>query len=235
LIFILPPVLSIQANTIAEVYPAIKAGFSKRLFNHPVASPGIRIIFLIRVKRGPMKNIFPAIIIVLFYATSVFCGEFEALLKDAEQGDVNAQFNLGWMYAEGRGVPRNSKQAVYWYSRAARQGDASAQFNLGMLYENGEGVARDDRQAAHWYAKAGGQGIAVAQYNLGIMYDRGQGVVQSFQQAYLWLSLAAAQGLEDAAETRDAVAKKLSPGQLAQAQDLAAKMQYQIQHPPEPL
>ncbi|MDA8136526.1 MAG: tetratricopeptide repeat protein [Desulfobacteraceae bacterium] len=182
-----------------------------------------------------MKKIFPAVIIVLFFAASAFSGELEGLLKAAEQGDVNAQFNLGWMYAEGRGVPQNSKQAVYWYSRAAGQGDASAQFNLGMMYDNGEGVAQDDQQAAHWYAKAAEQGIAVAQYNLGIMYDRGQGVVQSFQQAYLWLSLAAAQGLEDAVETRDAVAKNLSPRQLAQARDLAAKIQYQIDHPPEPL
>jgi TPR repeat protein len=235
LIFILPPVLSIQVNTITEVYPAIKAGFSKRLFNHPVAPPGIQIIFLIRVKRGQMKNIFPAIIIVLFFAASALCGEFEDILKAAEQGDVNAQFNLGWMYAEGRGVPQNYKQAVYWYSRAARQGDASAQFNLGMMYDNGEGVAQDYQQAAHWYAKAAEQGIAVAQYNLGIMYDSGQGVVQSFQQAYLWLSLAAAQGLEEALETRDVAAEKLSPLQLAQARDLAAKMQYQIDHPPEPL
>nr|NJM01811.1 sel1 repeat family protein [Desulfobacula sp.] len=182
-----------------------------------------------------MKKSVLAVIIVLFYGAFAFCGELQGLLKAAGQGDVDAQFNLGWMYAEGRGVPRDSKQAVYWYSRAAGQGDASAQFNLGMMYDTGEGVARDDRQAAYWYAKAGGQGIAVAQYNLGIMYDRGQGVVQSFQQAYLWLSLAAAQGLEDAAETRDAVAKNLSPRQLAQAQDLAAKMQYQIQHPPESL
>lgn len=182
-----------------------------------------------------MKKSVLVVIIVLFYGAFAFCGEFEDILKAAGQGDVNAQFNLGWMYAEGRGVPRNYKQAVYWYSRAARQGDASAQFNLGMMYDKGEGVARDDQQAAHWYAKAAEQGLAVAQYNLGIMYDRGQGVVQSFQQAYLWLSLAAAQGLEDAVETRDAVAKKLSPRQLAQARDLAAKMQYQIDHPPEPL
>ena len=182
-----------------------------------------------------MKKIFPAVIIILFYAASAFCGEFEDILKAAEQGDVHSQFNLGWMYAEGREVPQNYKQAIYWYAKAAKQGDASARFNLGMMYNKGEGVARDYQQAAHWYAKAAEQGIAVAQYNLGLMYDRGEGVIQDFKQAYLWLSLAAAQGLEDAVETRDAAAKKLSPRQLAQAQDLAAKMQYQIDHPPEPL
>jgi TPR repeat protein len=185
--------------------------------------------------RGQMKKIFPAVIIILFYAASVFCGEFEDILRAAEQGDVHSQFNLGWMYAEGRGVPQNYKEAIYWYAKAANQGDASAQFNLGMMYDNGEGVAQDHKQAAHWYAKAAEQGIAVAQYNLGMMYDRGEGVIQDFKQAYLWFSLAAAQGLENAVETRDVTAQKLSPRQLAQARDLAAKMQYQIDHPPEPL
>jgi hypothetical protein len=182
-----------------------------------------------------MKKIFPAVIIILFCAASVFCGEFEDILRAAERGDVHSQFNLGWMYAEGRGVPQNYKQAVYWYAKAAKQGDASAQFNLGMLYDKGEGVARDHKQAVYWYAKAAEQGIAVAQYNLGLMYDRGEGVIQDFKQAYLWFSLAAAQGLENAVETRDVTAQKLSSRQLTEAHGLAAKMQYQIDHPPEPL
>tara|TARA_R110000765_G_scaffold324976_2_gene416497 strand:+ start:916 stop:1131 length:216 start_codon:yes stop_codon:yes gene_type:complete len=52
----------------------------------------------------------------------------------AEQGDADAQYNLGIMYDTGRGVPENDAEAVRWYRLAAEQGDANAQFNLGGMY-----------------------------------------------------------------------------------------------------
>ena len=43
-------------------------------------------------------------------------GDFATALKEwkplAEQGDADAQFNLGWMYDYGKGVPQNDKTAV---------------------------------------------------------------------------------------------------------------------------
>jgi TPR repeat protein len=44
--------------------------------------------------------------------------------KAAEQGDADAQFNLGWMYADGQGVLQDFKTAVTWYRQAAEQGHA---------------------------------------------------------------------------------------------------------------
>ncbi len=55
------------------------------------------------------------------YATAL--KEFRAL---AEQGDADAQFNLGVMYAEGRGVPKDYVQAYMWLSLAAAQGHEPA-------------------------------------------------------------------------------------------------------------
>ena len=43
------------------------------------------------------------------------------------QGDADAQFNLGFMYDNGRGVAQNDAEAVRWYRKAAEQGDAGAQ------------------------------------------------------------------------------------------------------------
>ena len=40
----------------------------------------------------------------------------------AEKGDMYGQFNLGLMYALGRGVSQNDKMAVKWYTKAAEQG-----------------------------------------------------------------------------------------------------------------
>ena len=52
----------------------------------------------------------------------------------ADQGDVGAQYNLGVMYDEGRGVPEDVKEALKWYRLAADQGVADVQYNLGRMY-----------------------------------------------------------------------------------------------------
>ena len=79
--------------------------------------------------------------------------------------------NLGsiHVYSNGEGVPKDDREAVKWYRRAAEQGDASAQFNLGVMARdsNGEGVPEDDREAVKWYRRAAEQGDASAQFNLG--------------------------------------------------------------------
>ena len=89
---------------------------------------------------------------------------------DAPQNRENAsgQYNLGVMYADGRGVARDDAEAVRWYRRAAEQGNASGQYNLGGMYSTGRGVARDDAEAVRWYRRAAEQGNASGQYNLGL-------------------------------------------------------------------
>ncbi|MGZ8942198.1 MAG: tetratricopeptide repeat protein, partial [Methylobacter sp.] len=67
-------------------------------------------------------------------------------------------YNLGVMYANGRGVPKDEREAVAWYRKAAEQGDAAAQYNLGWMYDHGQGVAKDEREAVAWYRKAAEQG-----------------------------------------------------------------------------
>ena len=65
----------------------------------------------------------------------------------AEQGDARAQYAIGWMYDEGRGVPRDDQQAVAWYRKAAEKGDAKAQYKLELMYAAGRGVPNGDHQA----------------------------------------------------------------------------------------
>jgi TPR repeat protein len=62
----------------------------------------------------------------------------------ADQGHAEAQLNLGFMYANGKGVAEDVAEAMKWWRKAAEQGYASAQHNLGVSYANGEGVAEDD-------------------------------------------------------------------------------------------
>lgn len=78
----------------------------------------------------------------------------------AEQGDVEAQFNLGVSYDQGQGVAQDAKQAVVWYRKAAEQGFAAAQHNLGVMYLDGRGVPQDNSQAYVWLSVAVANGIS---------------------------------------------------------------------------
>ena len=74
-------------------------------------------------------------------------GDYATALRElkplAEQGDAKSQYNLGFMYRKGQGVPQDYKTAVKWYRLAAEQGDADAQGNLGAMYAFGKGVPKD--------------------------------------------------------------------------------------------
>ena len=50
----------------------------------------------------------------------------ERVREQAEAGNVHAQYALGLIYAEGRGLPQDEVQAYIWLSRAAKQGDQDA-------------------------------------------------------------------------------------------------------------
>jgi len=114
--------------------------------------------------------------------------------KAAEQGNIEAQFNLARKYYKGEGILQDYKKAVEWYTKAAKQGDAEAQFNLALMYKKGEGVLQDSKQAVKWYTKAAEQGVAKAQFNLAHKYYKGEGVHQDYKQAVKWFSKAAKQG-----------------------------------------
>jgi TPR repeat protein len=68
----------------------------------------------------------------------------------AERGVAQAQTYLGFMYANGRGVPQNYFEAAHWYYRAACQDDAVAQYMLGVMYDKGQGVPEDRIEAHKW-------------------------------------------------------------------------------------
>jgi hypothetical protein len=115
-------------------------------------------------------------------------------LQLAEQGNVDAQFQLGLIYAGDQSITKNDKQAVDWFRKAADQGHMEAQTKLGFMYATGKGVTQNYNFAVYWCYKAAEQGDVIAQYNLGLMYEKGQGVVKDNSLAVSWYSKAAAQG-----------------------------------------
>jgi TPR repeat protein len=72
------------------------------------------------------------------------------IMARAFRGDAHAQALLGFMYANGRGVPQSYDVAVDWYLRSAHQGDPTGQYLLGLMYDKGFGVDMDIVLAHKW-------------------------------------------------------------------------------------
>ena len=107
----------------------------------------------------------------------------------------------------------------------AQQGNRDAQTFIGAMYYEGKGVAQDYKEAMRWYKLASQQGEPLAQFSLGVMYYKGTGVVQDYVRAHMWFNIAAVGGDSDTAKKRDALASKLTPQQIEQAQKLARECQ----------
>lgn len=145
----------------------------------------------------------------------------------AEQGHAGAQMRLGDLYASGRGVPRDIREAARWYQMAKSQSDATSASNteraqdelqrvdaaqsLGTAiaaYERADyatAFAQFNKLANERSSKPGRrdaayyQQLAKAQYWLGLLYEKGQGVGQDYKQAAKWYRAASKSGNADAA------------------------------------
>jgi hypothetical protein len=76
----------------------------------------------------------------------------------ADRGHVEAQYNLGWLYANGNGMRVSIKLALEWWMKAAAQGYGDAQFAVALAYTTGEGMRPDLDEAVRWYLIAARQG-----------------------------------------------------------------------------
>ena len=114
-----------------------------------------------------------------------------------KQGNADAQFYLGRMYADGHGVETDFRLVAKWFT-TAEQEHADAQFFLGEMYYSGDGVEKDYQEAVKWYTEAAQQEHTDAQNSLGFMYDYGRGVERNNREAFLWYTKAAQQGLAKA-------------------------------------
>ena len=117
------------------------------------------------------------------------------VFKDlAEEGNVEAQFHLGFMYDFGEGIPENDSEAVKWWHRAAGRGHRSSQVILGIKYREGTGVRQDFAIAAELLRRAAAPGDGQAEMLLGYMHLYGEGMRQDHGAAVNWLGRAAARG-----------------------------------------
>lgn len=73
--------------------------------------------------------------------------------KWAQQGNVDAAYNLAVIHHHADGVAYNAATVLRWYRQAAERGDKASQFQLGLMYLKGEGVPADETKAHEWFVK----------------------------------------------------------------------------------
>ena len=131
----------------------------------------------------------------------------DQLQEAAEQGDADAQYELGWIYGSDMdkdakavleyNVEKDVVKSFEWYRKAALQGHAEAQLRLSLCYSLGKGVAEDGVLSSEWLQKSVEQGYAGAQLWLGLRYYYGEeGVEKDLDKAIEWITKAANQGDE---------------------------------------
>ena len=121
--------------------------------------------------------------------------DLEALTKKAQEGDRQAQYDLGMVYYSGKyEIPRNVELGAEWFLKSAKQGQTEAQFATGRCYFYGRGVPRDRVVGAEWYHQAAMKDHIQATYELGDCYFIGEGVKRDHAESLKWFSKSAAQG-----------------------------------------
>lgn len=123
----------------------------------------------------------------------------------AKEGDAKAQYNVGLIYANGKGTTKDLPKAQKWYEKAASQGSGPAQYNLAQMYHV---AAQNDthayEKAKYWYEKAVESGVMQAHNNLASLYMEGKGVKKDQKKAFELFQKAASMG-ESTAQVNVAV------------------------------
>ena len=113
----------------------------------------------------------------------------------ANNGNSNAQYELGLNYAHGLGIEKNHEKAIELYKLSAKQGNIQAQISLAFLYKQGLGTEINYVKAFELYKLSANQGDKWAKYMTGLMYFNAQGVKKNKEQACkYWIDSLTSQG-----------------------------------------
>ncbi len=123
----------------------------------------------------------------------------DALVERARsRKDADAEYALGLMAYEAKGLERNPGQAFRLVERAAAKGHAEACNTLGYFHQYGIGTPVDLAQALAWFRRGAEAGSAGAQNNLGWFHEHGIGLGNDPAAAAAWYLKAVEQGLPGA-------------------------------------
>jgi uncharacterized protein len=139
------------------------------------------------------------------------------LRKAADAGNAQAQYRLGDLYNRGElGLRHDNSEALKWFRKSADQGNVYGQLSLGLMFSDDNSTSKNYTEAVKWLQKAADQGHPSAQGVLGLMYADGKGLDKDDIEAYKWMSLGIAHGVGSFQKDLSALAKTMTPQQIAQ-------------------
>jgi TPR repeat protein len=151
----------------------------------------------------------------------------------AEAGNPQAQYALGTLYKEGRGVAKDMHEAVRLFALASLGDQADAEVEYAIALFNGDGVDRNQKLAAALFRKAALTGNPIAQDRLAIILANGLGLPANPVEAAKWHMISKAAGETDLvlddfvnkldAKTRAAAEKAAQPWIAAIQKTIAAR------------
>ena len=133
-----------------------------------------------------------------YFAQGDYITAFNIWLPLAKQAEPDAQYSVGLLYDQGKGVSKDTNQGLKYIQLASEQGLPAAQYYLGIKYYAGIDIDRDTTKARQLLIQAAKQDHLPAQFQLAIFYAEGEGGPQDQQQATYWLSKASESGYSPA-------------------------------------
>lgn len=125
------------------------------------------------------------------YRKNLYSQAFRWWKKAAEQGYVQAQFDLALFLQSGRGCKQDLEKAIYWMEKSAAKDFPLALYHLGWWYEEGIAVKADKAKALHYYFRAAAEGSVSAYHQLGVAYLKGEVVPAVPHEALRYFQLGA--------------------------------------------
>ena len=114
-------------------------------------------------------------------AVGNYSSAYAIFKKLADEGNAEAQSELGKIYERGLGVPQDLKASFFWHLKAASNGAVYSQYVVGDMYSNGIGCNVDDSLSIYWLEKAAQNGNLDSMLNLSIAYSGAD-----YERAYFW-------------------------------------------------
>jgi hypothetical protein len=122
----------------------------------------------------------------------------ELALPRAKLGDPASQTLVAELYARGLGLPKDMKEAAFWYAAAAEAGDTAARLKFALLLLEGRFVDKDRDKARELMRLAADAGNSSAQFNYGQLLITDQPGDEGVKRALPYMTQAAENGIADA-------------------------------------
>ncbi len=146
----------------------------------------------------------------------------------ANEGEFFSRKSLSEYLAAKNRSSDDHSEAFMWTKAAADENESWALYQIGIFYQNGLGVIKNQASANEWFQEAADGEDPEAQFELGVNYFEGRGLPKDPVLSYMWFNLCSANSSprwdelrELAANNREIIAKQLTPGDLATAQEMS--------------